>query len=186
VAGVEAIHSVSSGLATWLGRAHALSPVRNVSCTISLMGTTEFVKLTGSDTTLSILLHRVSHNSTMRNVAAVTAQAKRPLVVDLHYMVTVWADTAPTEQLLLAWVARELHRSPILGRGVIGDGFDNDLVQIVSEEMIGDSVSQLWGMLKPPYRPSLFYVARNVRIDSDPEETFPPVIADRFVLEPSA
>lgn len=184
MAGVDAIHAVGAGLETWLARAHAVSAVRDTSCAFRLVGVSQFTKLTGGDPTLSLLLHRVSHNPVMRNAAFGGGdRATAPLVVDLHYMATVWADSPLVEHLILAWVAREFHRTPVLGRGVLGPGFDDDLVQLTPDEVATEAMSQLWGMLSPPYRPSLFYVVRNVRIEGDPAERFPPVIADRIVLE---
>ena len=96
---------------------------------------------------------------------------------------TVWSDTPLKEQQLLAWTMRELHQRPVLDRSVLGGAgafTDADRIQLTPEELTLDDMSKLWTMLTPPYRPSLTYVARNVPIDLDAFDEYPPVVATRF------
>lgn len=182
MAGLSAIHAVTSGLAQYLTRAHQISPIKATNCLFTTVSTGEFKKLDGNDTTCSLFLYRVSPNGLTRN--PVTQDGRRPpLTLNLHLLLTVWADSTQKEQLVFAWVMRELHRLAVLDRSVLGTAaaFEvADLVQLSSEDLSMDDLSKLWQMLAPPYRLSATFVARNVRIDADDDEVFPPAVATRF------
>lgn len=185
MATVSAIHALCSGLAQTLGRAHQISSIKDLSCVFSVVGTSDFKKLDGKDTTCSIFLYRVTHNEHMRNMTASAGQAMRPLAVDMHLLFTFWADNPLKEQTLLAWVVRELHQRPVLDNSTLGASgqFDTgDRVQLIPEELSLDDMTKLWQALVPPYRPSVTYVARNVPIGLDGVEEFAPVVATRHRL----
>lgn len=185
MASLSAIHAVTSGLAQYLTRAHQLSPIRTTSCAFAAVGTGDFKKLDGQDTTCSLFLHRVSLNQHVRNDVG-RGDSRRPaLSLDLHLLVTVWADSAQKEQLVFAWVVRELTRLAVLDSSVLGAsaGFEpGELIQLGVDELSTDDLSKIWQMLAPPYRLSASFVARNVRIGHEDEEAFAPVVARRVAL----
>jgi hypothetical protein len=183
MAGLNAIHAVTSGLAQYLRRAHQVSPISATSCAFVSVGTGEFRGLDGDDTTVSLFLYRVSLNEHTRNRTGSVDPKRPPLTVNLHLMLTVWADSAQREQLVFAWVMRELTRLALLDRGVLGNAASfaaADLVQLSAEDISIDDASKVWQMLAPPYRLSTTFVARNVRIDHDDDEVFAPAVANRF------
>jgi hypothetical protein len=182
MAGLTAIHAVTSGLAQYLTRAHQLSPISGTSCTFSAVGTTELQQLNDDATTVSLYLYRVAINEHTRNRLG-SRESRPPFTVNLHLMLTVWADTAQTEQILYAWVLRELTRLAVLDRSVLGNAASFDvaeLVQLTFDDISLDDASRLWQVLAPPYRLSTTFVARNVRIDHEDTETFAPVVATRL------
>ncbi|WP_157269836.1 DUF4255 domain-containing protein [Azohydromonas aeria] len=185
MATVSAIHAVVSGVAQVLSRAYQLRPIAGISSKFEPVGVSDFKKLDGQDTKVTLMLYRVSHNEHLRNRPPATLPTGRavPLTVNLHLLATVWADTALKEQSLVAWTLRELHQRPVLDRGSFADsgGFGpNDLVTLFPEELSLDDLSKLWQVLTPPLRPSLGYVARNVMIDLDSAPDAEPVVATRF------
>jgi hypothetical protein len=183
MAALSAIHAVTNGLAQYLTRAHQLSAISGTSCAFTTVGTTELKKLDGKDTTCSLFLHRVSLNEHVRNRLGNIDPKRPPLSLNLHLLMTVWADSAQKEQLVFAWVMRELTRLAVLDRSVLGvsAAFDvADLVQLSTEELSIDDLSKIWQMLAPPYRLSASFVARNVRIDHDDLEENAPVVATRL------
>src|SRR5258706_264054 len=116
MAAITAINAVCAGLAQYLTRAHQLSSVQDISCTFQAVGTTEFKKLDGKETTCSIFLYRVTHNEHTRNLPR-RPQA-RSLAINMHLLITIWADAPLKEHILLAWVMRELHRHPVFDRSL--------------------------------------------------------------------
>ena len=188
MATVSAIHAITSGIAQVLSRSYQLRPVTGLTCKFEPMGMSDFKKLDGQDNKVSILLYRVSHNEHMRNRPPSTLPTGKPvpLTVNLHMLVTVWADSALKEQSLIAWTLRELHMRPVMDKSVFADigGFGaNDLVTMFPEELTLDDLSKLWQVLVPPLRPSLGYVARNVMIDIEAVPDAEPVVATRFQLD---
>ncbi|MFG6413329.1 DUF4255 domain-containing protein [Roseateles sp. DC23W] len=187
MATVSAIHALTSGLAQLLSRAYQLRPVAGITCKFEPLGMSDFKKLDGQDTKVSIVLYRISHNEHLRNRPAATLPTGKPvpMTVNLHMLVTVWADSALREQSLIAWTLRELHMRPVMDRSVFADigGFGvGDLITLAPEELSLDDLSKLWQVLVPPLRPSLGYVARNVMIDIDTQPDAERVVATRFQL----
>lgn len=188
MATVSAIHAITSGIAQVLSRSYQLRPVTGLTCKFLPLGMSEFKKLDGQDSTVSILLYRVSLNEHMRNRPPATLPAGKPVpvTVNLHMLVTIWADSALKEQSLIAWALRELHMRPVMDKSVFADigGFGTvDLVTMIPEELSLDDLSKLWQVLVPPLRPSLGYVARNVMIDIEATPDAEPVVATRFHLD---
>lgn len=182
MASVSALHAVVSGLAQHLTRAHQLSPIKDVSCAFTPVGTSEFKKLDGKNTTCSIFLYRVTQNEHARNPGWAPSR-RPPLAVNLHLLLTVWADSPLKELTVLAWAMRELHAYPVLDRSLLaanGQFRDAESVQLIPEELTLDDMTKLWQALTPPLRPSVTFIARNVRIGPDSEEPAAPVIATRF------
>jgi hypothetical protein len=188
MASVSAIHAITSGLAQLLSRSYQLRPVPGVTCKFEPLGISDLKKLTGQDTKVTLLLYRITHNEHQRNRPPATLPAGKPvpLTVNVHLLITVWADSALREQSLLAWTMRELHQRPVLDRSVLADigGFGaGDLVSLVPEDLTLDDLSKLWQVLVPPLRPSLGYVARNIMLDLDAQPVAAPVVATRTTLD---
>lgn len=187
MAQVTALHTLVSGLAQHLSRAYQLRPLPGITCSFAPLGISELRQLDGEATTCSLLLYRTTHNEHLRNrpQASLPLGRAMPLTVDLHLLVSIWADSALREQNLLGWVMRELHQRPVIDRALLGDSsvFDaDDLISLSPEELSLDDMTKLWQVLTPPYRPSLSYVARNVRIDLGTEPDHAPVVARRLAL----
>lgn len=191
MATVSAIHALTSGLAQHLSRAYQLRPLAGVSCKFEPLCVSDLKKLDGHDVKVTLLLYRITHNEHLRNRSRADLPFNQPvpLTLNLHLLVTVWADTALKEQSLLAWAMRELHLRPVLDRSLFADsgGYAaGDLVSLTPDELTLDDLSKLWQVLVQPMRPSLGYVARNVKLDLESEPDNEPVLATRFVLDDDA
>src|SRR3954451_11221229 len=86
-------------------------------------------------TGVSLFLHRVTVNPN-RNLAPrrnADGRRLRPAIpVDLHYLLTAWADDAIKQQRLLGFAVRTLEDTPILPAGVLNHyGPENDVFEPV-------------------------------------------------------
>jgi hypothetical protein len=165
MASLSAVNAVCAGIAQQLRLAHQLSPIKDTSCLFTVVGSKELKDLPTRNTTCAIFLYRISHNEHTRNAAVCSPRG--PLTVNLHLLFSMWADSPLKEQTVLGWVMRELYDHPVLDRSVLGASgafADGELVQLIPEELTLDDMSKLWQLLVPPYRLSVSYIARNVRI----------------------
>lgn len=174
MAGASVIHDLIAGLAGHLALAWQQRPLAGVpSCSFAAWGVADLKRADGTGAEVAIQLLRVAHNEHLRNRPPASLPTGRPLplAVNVHLLLSVWADSALKEQGLIAWTMRELHQRPFL-----------DPVALVPEDLSLDELGKLWQVLVPPMRPSLGYVARNVQIDLEIEPDHGPVIATRLPL----
>lgn len=188
MANVRAIHSVGSSLATYLNNTYPEPYRTEQPCTFRLRGSAEMVAPNDSDgTTASLFLYRVIMNEHLRNAGRGIDPARRsiPLSVDLHYLLTVWTDNALEEHTILAWAMLQLHQHPVLDASSLSPeaGWSSgDVIQLIPAELSTEDVMRIWDALDPPYRLSVSYIARVVRIDPDSTPDSRPVVASRFSL----
>jgi hypothetical protein len=193
MANIAAIRSVGSSLAAYLNNAYrdAAFPANVIKpeCTFSLtsIGGLRAQDVPSSDTSARVLifLYRASMNRHLRNAGRTTDPAMHPvpLSVDLHYLITFWAQSGENEQLVLAWTMRQLHQLPVLDSSILSREAAwtaEDLIQLIPEEIETDELMRIWDTLDPKYRLSLSYIARVVRIDADQVRDERPVVATRF------
>ncbi len=185
MANVFAIHSVGNSLATYLRNSYP-EPLRtDHPCQFRLLSSGELADLGEIDTTLTLYLYRVTMNEHVRNRNRATHMDEHdvPLAVDLHYLLTVWSNSALAEQTILAWAVRQLYLFPTLSASSLtpeaGWG-DNDIIQVVPAELSTEDLMRIWDALDPTYRLSVPYVARVVRIDPDAPGGGRPVVATRL------
>jgi hypothetical protein len=187
MANLLAIHSVGASLAAYLrntypGELRAAHP-----CEFKLFSSAEMGSTEERGTTLSLYLYRITMNEHIRNVRRTNdlIDNDTPLSVDLHLLLTVWADNALAEQTILAWAMRQLHQRPVLDRSTLspeGGWEPSDIVHVIPAELSHEDLMRIWDALEPSYRLSLSYIARVVRIDPDPLPTGLPVVARNLVL----
>jgi hypothetical protein len=185
MANVFAIHSVGNSLVTYLRNSYP-EPLRtDQPCEFRLLSSGELIETGDFPTTLSLFLYRVTMNEHLRNVSRVNGFTDDdiPLSVDLHYLMTVWANNAVAEHTILAWGMRELYLHPVLDISSLSPeaGWTaGDVIQLIPAELSNEDVMRIWDALEPPYRLSISYIARVVRIDADTTEDARPVVATRF------
>jgi hypothetical protein len=105
-----------------------------------------------------------------------------PLSLDLHYLLSVWADNAMDEHVLLAWALDQLHRHPVLDVSALtpeAEWTTGDFIQLIPAELSTEDLMRIWDALDPAYRLSVSYIARVVRIGGQAAEGAPSV-ASRF------
>ena len=142
---------------------------------LNLAGDTEIVL-----PAVSLLLYRV-HVATASAApwAARGAEDGRAyLPLDLHYLLTAWADNAEHEHLILGRVAQVLHTAPILDGLLLhpsGGWAAQDQVELIFEELALADVMRTFDALDIDYRLSLPYLARVVVVTSPEEPVLPEV-----------
>ena len=184
MANVRSIHSVCNSIAQFLRNAYEAYPAPDSApgvtmqdeypCTFRVVASGELVPNANFGTSLALYVYRVLVNEHLRNKPMATAShdAEAPLSVDLHFLITVWADSAVVEQTICAWTMQQLHQRPIMD------------VSSLTEEggWRNEDVVRIWDALAPDYRLSMSYIARVLRIDAPPVETLP-AVATRFQYE---
>lgn len=196
MANLQAVYTVGESLATYLGQAYATlqqTPPPNVqlpNCEFKLFSSNDFDLMEEPESnTLSLFLYRVTINEHLRNhrrLEPQTGLSQVPLSLNLHYLLTVWTNSASAEHVLLAWTMRQLQMHPVLDRSffqMLDPSWEaEELVQIIPAEVSHEDMTRIWDALKPSYHLSMAYVARVVQVDADPDidTAGPPVIATRF------
>lgn len=177
MANIHAVHSVGHSLVTYLRNAYP-EPLRTEQpCQFRLLSSGE---LGAEDlaTALTVYLFRVTVNEHLRNAvgAGQPPNSKTPLSLDLHFLMTVWADNALAEHTVLAWAMYELHRHPVLDISALspeGGWGAGDFVQLIPAELSTEDLMRVWDAVEPPYRLSVSYIARVVRIGGEKVEVLP-------------
>lgn len=150
-------------------------PVPNNHTRAVLVRTSDFEETTAQTTigspALSIFLYRVDSNKTMRAAwSAVGSQdGNAHLAVDLHYLLTPWADNAEFEHRILGRVMQCLETTPVLSGPLLHPSTNwspNESIQLITEDVSTDAVMRIFDSLPTNYRLSVPYIARVVRIDS--------------------
>jgi hypothetical protein len=193
MANISAIRSVGISLASYLNNAYADATfpqgVNKPACNFGLRSigglTAEGIPSTETGVQVVILLYRASMNQHLRNAGRLPDSGARPvpLSVDLHYLVSFWAQSSESEQLAVAWTMRQLHLVPVLDASVLsGEAAwaPEDVIQLIPEEISNEDLMRIWDAIEPDYRLSLSYIARVVRIDPDEAASGRNVVATRF------
>jgi hypothetical protein len=127
---------------------------------------------------VSLLLYRVAINPTQRNLPPRNApdgtRFRPPLPVDLHYLLSAWADDADRQQSLLGWAMRLLEDTPALPGNLINPFMPekpvfraDESVELVCDPLPPEQWLALWATLTPKAGASMTYIVRMVQIDSD-------------------
>jgi hypothetical protein len=103
-----------------------------------------------------------------------TKPTKSPgMPLDLRYLVTAWADTPETQQLILGKALAALDAHPTFGPGDLVDstcGVDSiwgasESFQFIPDEMGTEDLYQIWESLGHHFELSVPYKARVVRLE---------------------
>ena len=109
-------------------------------------------------------------------VGAQDGRARLPL--DLHFLITPWADNAEDEQAILGRAMQCLDSTPILSGPLLhpsGEWQVNEAVNLVMDEISTEAVMRTFDSLPTDYRISVPYIARVVRLDGRQAHAAPPV-----------
>jgi Pvc16 N-terminal domain len=192
MANIAAIRSVGTSLAEYLDRSYRAAAfpldVNKPSCAFNVVSSGRIQEEDDpSEGTASVLifLYHVSIDPHLRNSGRLTTpdMPTPPLSITLHYLFTFWSNSAEVEHLVLAWTMMELQATSLLDATILSREARwsaEDVVQLIPEELSNEDMMRIWDTLRPDYRLSLGYVARVVRIEPEPDEQQPPVIAARF------
>ena len=134
------------------------------------------------DEGICLYLHRVTPANNIRNLPprlAPNGKRYRPsLSLDLHYLLIAWARDAVKQQRILGWAMRELENTPLLHASLLNqhgpeqDTFDaSESVDLIMDTLPILEMGAIWEVARHHMQPSVPYIARMVRIDSDIEIT---------------
>jgi hypothetical protein len=127
---------------------------------------------------LSLFLYRVTVSGSRRQMPpsiSLSGQPyKRPLPLDLFYLLTAWAKTAEMQHLLLGWAMRTIEDSISLPPSLLNAHFPNDrpfrsdeTMEIIHDTLSMQDINNIWEILgKHNVQVSASYVVRVVPIDS--------------------
>jgi hypothetical protein len=184
----RAILSVGESLVTYLRNAYPQELRDQFTCDFRLVSSNE---LNADDldfgTAITLYLHRVTMDPHLRNTgsAAGPFATRVPVSLDLHYLLTVWADTATREQTLIGWVIRELYQHEALSQSDLtpaGGWSPDEVIQVIPGEISNEDMMRIWDAIQPPFHVSLSYIARVVRIDPEARPDALPVVARRLTF----
>lgn len=188
MANVSAIYSVGDSLTAYLRHAYELSREAEglPSASFELVPADKMIAGESGDDPVTkpgvtLYLYRVTVNEHLRNSG--DDYGNPPLTVNLHYLLTAWATEVKAEHQVLAWVMRTLHTHQGLSPSDLtpdGGWASGELVQIIPAEISLEDTTRIWNGLHRPFRPSLTYIARGVKIGIQPSPTGKPVVARRL------
>jgi hypothetical protein len=107
---------------------------------------------------LSLFLYRVIVSGARRQMPAPIGPEgrpyRRPLPLDLFYLLTAWAKTAEMQHLLLAWAMRTIEDSPSLPASLLNAHFPNDRpfrsdesVELIHDPLTVQDLNNIWEIL---------------------------------------
>jgi hypothetical protein len=187
VANHRAIASVGDSLVRYLANAYPADLRVEFPCGFRVVSSNELNDPNQDfGTSVTLFLHRVTIDPYLRNTSERVGvlETRNPVSLNLHYILTIWADSSAAEQTILGWVIRELYQHEALSQSDLtpAGGWDaDDVIQVIPGEISNEDMMRIWDAIDPAYRLSLSYVARVVRID--PEQVTLdglPVVARRF------
>jgi len=189
MAGFAAISAVGKSIERHLnlcfGQEEPLAPLSDNHTRAALVRTEDF-SASGLNTNiqqpaLSVFLYRVDFNKTMRAAWSGVGHldGRSHLPVDLHFLLTPWAENAEYEHRILGRTMQCLEDTPILSGPNLypaADWATNEVVQVMLEEITTEAVMRTFDSLPIDYRLSVPYFARVVRIDGRTARPSPDVI----------
>jgi Pvc16 N-terminal domain len=194
VGGYTSIAAVGKSIERLIGAAFAeRQPVPNRTTKVVLIRTEDLADDIAREVIgtygLSILLYRVDFNKAMRASwsAVGHADGRGHLALDLHYLVTPWADNAEYQHMILGRALQTLEATPVLSGPLLyapplpagyadePQAAATDAVQLMLEDVSTEALMRTFDSLPSDYRLSVPYVARVVRIDTRIGLQHPPV-----------
>lgn len=149
------------------------------------------------DAGVSLFLYRIYPNSVQRTPAGrIGPDGKRQraaLPLDLHFLLTAWAQDATLQHAVAGWMMRVLEDLPTLPSGLLNTKYGSvfhaeEQVEVTLAELPTEEMFRIWEVIAHhAYQLSVPYVARIVRIDSERGELAGRPIQERTLgMRPSA
>lgn len=145
---------------------------------------------------LNLYLYKISHNAGWRNQALPSRDSNGsrvtnpPLALNLHYLLTAYANQELHSEILLGYGMQILHETPVLTRDAIRTALQSptpslgglptelqalftselaeqvEMIKLWPETMSVEELFNLWGSFQTAYRPTAAYQASVVLIES--------------------
>lgn len=177
MAGTDAIAATSEAIRSLLERSlRDTTDFATVDVTLYQSHNLQNLLADDSPAMVSVMLHRVSVSPARHNVPVRIGpngeRPRKPIPLDLAYLVTAWAGDALMQQRLLGYAIRTLEDTPILPSGLLNDaGFDGTFEAHETIELCWAPLSladeyEVWQVAQTNQQPSASYIARTVAIES--------------------
>jgi hypothetical protein len=142
---------------------------------------------------VSLFVYRIFPNGALRTLRGRPGpqgqQYRNQLPLDLHFILTAWAQDASLQHLIAGWMMRMIEDAPILPPGLLNQKYPNlfaadEGVALSAADLPNEEMLRMWEVIvEYNYQLSVPYVARFVKIDSDlPVETGGPIQERSFDL----
>jgi hypothetical protein len=189
VANVQALLALADGLATHLSRAYpkAMNDVDPVKFE-AVCSATVHKEPPDNSTRLTIWPYRASINEHQRNRSFALPQGltNRPLPLDVHLLVSVWATRTEHELTLFTWAMRELYQLSAVDGSVLStvdaEMRPDEQLQLSFSDLSLEDMMRLWEGNKGGYRLSFALLARVLQVDITQRDA-EPVVARRLRLQ---
>lgn len=176
MAGFRSIAAVGRSIESLLNAAFATVPPVEGEVTRAVLVQTDDLALETDSLiirpALSILLYRIDFNKTMRAGWSGTGSdeggARLPL--DLHFLITAWAENADHEHRILGRALQVLEEVGALSGPLLdpdGEWLAHETVQLYLEDMATDDLMRTFDSLECDFRLSIPYIARVVVLRSE-------------------
>ena len=126
---------------------------------------------------VSLFLYRIYPNGTLRSTRGRPGpegqQYRNQLPLDLHFILTAWAQDASLQHLIAGWMMRMIEDTPILPPGLLNQRYPDlfsadEGVVITPAELSMEELLRMWEVIvENVYQLSIPYVARYVKVDSE-------------------
>ncbi|MCO6435001.1 DUF4255 domain-containing protein [Nitrosomonas nitrosa] len=130
---------------------------------------------------VSLFLYRIFPNSIHRTPIGRPGlndqHIKTQLPLDLHFLLTAWAQEASLQHTIAGWMMRELEDIPVLPAGLLNQHYPDlfhadEIITITPVELTTEELFRIWEVIvNHAYQISVPYVARVVKIDSKKTRT---------------
>lgn len=132
------------------------------------------------ETGVSLFLYRAAPNGVQRTQPQ-PPRRRRPLPVDLSFILTPWAKEASLEQEILSWMMRTMADAAVLSSGLLNSATAgvfaaNEHVEVVATDVSNEELFRLWDVLPGDFQLSVPYAARVVRIEGPEIDEAGPVL----------
>lgn len=182
MSGYLSINTVSRALRRILATAYDADPMVN-----SLVGGETGIVFSNPTETardpshhLSMWLYRITENEFMRNTPAPAEPDRRlrrqpPLALDLSYLITPFTSSGENDQVLMGKTMQVLHDN---GSIYVRDPLNLvvDEIRVILCRLPLEEVTRIWEALQEPYRLSVCYLVRVIRIDSTELDENAPIL----------
>ncbi|MEW5881543.1 MAG: Pvc16 family protein [Pseudomonadota bacterium] len=160
----ESLHASCLRIAQHLADGYARSG--GPPCTFSIVGAGDIVRTPRQTINCTLYAYRFAQNQNLRSARPRDLRPRAsgdapPAVLDVHLLLTAWAERAEDELAVLGWVARELNGAPRIEYPTPGG---TAMADVVADELSLADLGALWRALALPLRPSLTYVIRQVAL----------------------
>jgi hypothetical protein len=107
------------------------------------------------------------------------AGPRTALLLELHYLLTVWMTDAEREHQVLQDCIEILEKNAIVGNSLLDPAYTwepDDALKVTMESLSHEDMMRLWDLLEPTYRLSVPYVVRTVKLTPVEQPAVPPVL----------